>query len=151
MKNDRRLYEFYETLSRSEGFSAEILLHEAKVEFRKARYRDLIMSLFALLGRHTAGMMRLRPDMENSWLWRYYRADPVDDGVSGNEAGACRCRDGNAPRQGFPIDARILMAKAGEDRVALERECRRLRRCLVSNGVMGGKPRDGTGCILGSS
>jgi hypothetical protein len=155
MKHDQRLIEFYGKLGRMNGISPEILLHEARVEFRRAWRRDLLAEFLDGCsdgGRDTrkggaatpdGRSRRLRLGMENAWLWLYYRVEDEGDGApvraSGNEGRPCRTGQGVA--QGNEVAARILAAKNGRDCLASipvrERLAGRLPRILSGRGEPG--------------
>lgn len=123
MKHDQRLVEFYGRLGRRNGVSPEILLHEARVEFRRAWRRDLLEALFVGGGRSRPGAStkpgdragRLRLDMENAWLWLYYRVE-VEGEAEPVPAAGRQARSSSAEAiasAANPIAAHILAAKHG--------------------------------------
>ena len=151
MKHDQRLIEYYGKLGKMNGVSPDILLHAARVEFRKAWRRDLLADLLdggrevrkggAAAPDCRAG--RLRLGMENAWLWLYYRVGDEGDGAQGRAPGkeGQTCRAGQRVEPGKRIAARILAAKDGSDRLAdvplRERLAGKLPRILSGGGEPG--------------
>lgn len=151
MKDDLRLFEYYKTLEGRKGFSSEILLHEARTEFRRAWRRDFLRALLvgdcgarAWAGagagdrRHAPGAScddgrarRLRLGMENAWLWLYYRDEAYAD-------------------ESNPLAARILASKEGCDRLQASSIRERLAGRLALVRVGGAEPGNDAECILGS-
>jgi hypothetical protein len=146
MKNDQRLIEFYRKLEGRNGFSSEILFHEARLEFRRAWLRDL---LGALSG---SDAPRLRLGMENAWLWLYYRVEDEEGKAqtwsAGQEGGARMVDTSAAP--GNPIAARILAAKNGCDRQAAIAVREGTSALFARYRAGGDKPGVDAECILGS-
>lgn len=156
MGHDQRLVEFYKTLECRQGFSSEILFHEARVEFRRAWLRDLLGALldggYAAPSGKTSpagcGPARLRLDMENAWLWLYYRVEGEGElpplGPKARFRGSPAC----VP-QGNPMAARILDAKAGRDRFPASRAWEGLRGRTLRHRANGGERRSEGEYILG--